>query len=416
MNHPDRWSLAPLALAVATSSLGLACSSPSSNGNNSTPGTGVQAGSKPGAKDAGLAGAGASDASSSGAGSSDSGVAVDAAPLPVVTNYVPGVTVSTLAGSSVSGTLDGTGAAAQFDNPTGMSLDASGNLLVCDYDDGHVRLVTPAGVVTTIAEATNFVNPFATVVASNGEYFVQTDANSSGVKDTMTGTIWLVTPPTGGGIATPTVVAQSFGRPRSLAPVSGGNLFVADRTQELAETVNVVSGQATVLAGAAGVAGYVDATGASASFNGPVGAAAMADGSFLVTDSGNNVIRRVTPGGVVTTFAGNGQPTLVDGPCASASFNAARGVAVDTSGNVYVSDIGNHVIRMITTDCTVMTLAGDLTMGYADGPGNSAEFYGQEGIGVTPDGATVYVADGNGGDGSPHNRIRAIAIPVQGAL
>ena len=79
-----------------------------------------------------------------------------------------------------------------------------------------------------------------------------------------------------------------------------------------------------------------------------------------------------------------------------------------------MSDIGNHVIRIITTDCTVMTLAGTYD-GYADGPGNSAEFYGQEGIGVTPDGATVYVADGNGGDGSPHNQY-GLSRFCEGAL
>jgi sugar lactone lactonase YvrE len=346
-----------------------------------------------------------------GGATGDAGEDVDAAPLPVVTSYLSGVTVSTLAGSDVAGSQDGTGAAAQFDNPTGMALDATGNLLTCDYDDGHVRLVTPAGVVTTLAEeAAHFVDPFATAVASDGKYYVQTDANSSGVKNTTTGTIWLVTP-INGSIATPTVVAENLDRPRSLAPIAGGNLFVMDRTLNIAETLTVASGQVTVIAGASGTSGDVDATGASARFNYPSGAAAMPDGSFLVTDSGNNVVRRVTATGVVTTYAGNGLPTLIDGPCASASFNAPRGVAVDAAGNAYVSDIGDHVIRIITVGCAVQTLAGNLTMGYADGPGSGAAFYGQEGIGVTPDGKTVYVADGNGGDGSAHHRIRALAMP-----
>ncbi len=348
-------------------------------------------------------GGGANDASATDEG--------DAAPLPVMINYLPGATVSTLAGSSVAGTLDGTGAAAQFDNPTGMALDANGNLLVTDYDSGRVRLVSPAGVVTTIAAGTGFVNPFASVVATDGSYYVQTDANASGVKDTMTGTIWRVTPLSDGAIAMPTVVGQNLGRPRGMAPIAGGNLFVVDRTQEIAETLAVTTGQTPFLAGAVTIAGYVNATGAAARFNSPIGAAAMPDGSFLVTDEANNVVRRVTAGGVVTTFAGNGSPTLVDGPCASASFNAARGVAVDAEGNAYVSDIGNHVIRRISVACVVETVAGDGTAGFNDGAGNLAEFYGQEGIGVTPDGTTVYVADGNGGDGSAHQRVRAIAIP-----
>jgi sugar lactone lactonase YvrE len=324
--------------------------------------------------------------------------------------FLAGVTVSTLAGSDVPGTVDGTGAAAQFDNPTGIAIDANGNLLVTDYDSGLVRLVTPAGAVTTIAEGSNFVNPFAAVVATNGDYYIQTDANSAGVKDTMTGTIWLVSRAPG-SIVAPTVVAENFGRPRGVAPLSGGNLFVVDRTQNVAETVTTSTGAAAVIAGSPSVAGFVNGTGASAQFNGPTGAAVMPDGSFLVADAGNNVIRHTTAGGVVTTFAGTGTAAFADGPSASASFNGPRAVAADAAGNAYVSDIGNHLIRRIGTDGTVVTIAGSCVAGFNDGPGASAEFYGQEGIAVTPDGKTVYVADGNGGDGSNYQRIRAIAMP-----
>jgi sugar lactone lactonase YvrE len=335
----------------------------------------------------------------------------DAALPPQVIDYVDGVLVSTLAGSNAAGTMDGTGTAAHFDNPTGMAIDANGNLLVTDYDSSLVRLVTPAGAVTTIAAGSTFADPFAAVVATDGTYYVQTDADSTGVKSATSGTIWQVTPLGGGAIATPTVVAQGLGRPRGLAPVAGGNLFVVDLTEQVAEELTVATGQASLLAGAAGAAGDVNATGASARFNAPTGAATMPDGSFLVTDSANNVVRRITTGGVVTTYAGNGVANLVDGSCASASFNAARGVAVDAAGNAYVSDIGNHVIRRISVACVVETLAGNGTAGFADGPGSAAELYGQEGIAVTPDGKTVYVADGNGGNGAAYHRVRAIAIP-----
>jgi sugar lactone lactonase YvrE len=408
-----------LALLVATLPLALACSNQvSPQGSSGSPAS--SSGSSPGSKTGGdtppsNADAGAGTPVNGGDGGSSSNATGDAggddAATAVTIDYVAGVTVSTLAGSDADGTVDGIGAAAEFDNPTGIAIDANGNLVVTDYDSSDVRLVTPAGVVTTIASATGFVNPFAAVVSSDGHYYVATDANSSGVKDTMTGTVWLVPPVQPGVVGTPTVVGQNFGRPRSLAPIAGGNIFVADKTQEVAELFTIAEGAPSVLAGSAGATGYVDATGALARFNGPVGAATMADGSFLVSDPGNNVIRRITAGGVVSTFAGNGTPTLVDGPCASASFNAARGVAIDAAGNVYVSDIGNQVIRRITVGCTVQTLAGTGAMGYADGPGSTAEFYGQEGIAVTPDGKTVYVADGNGGDGSAHHRVRAISIP-----
>ena len=406
MKSGNHRNLSTLALVIAASPLAFACGSAPANGvSKGTTGAGsgphVDAGGAivPGANDAG--------APTVGPGTEDGG---GAASLPVVITYVPGVNVSTLAGSDVPGTQDGTGVAAHFNNPTGLALDASGNLLVTDYDSARVRLVSPTGVVTTIASASGFVDPFAAVVASDGAYYVETDADSAGVKDTMTGTIWRVTAPTSGGLVAPIVVAQGFGRPRALAPIAGGNLFVLDRTQDVADQL-LSAGQVSVLAGSKGTPGYVDGTGASARFDSPIGAAAMSDGSFIVADSGNNRIRRITPGGVVTTFAGDGIGTLVDGPCAASSFNSPRGVATDAAGNVYVSDIGNHVVRRISVDCTVETLVGDRAAGFNDGAGNAAELYGQEGIAVTPDGKTVYVADGNRGDGSPHHRMRAIAVP-----
>ncbi len=325
--------------------------------------------------------------------------------------YVPGVTVSTLAGSDDAGAQNGTGGAAQFDNPTGIAIDKSGNLVVTEYDGSRVRYVTPAGAVTTIGDTTGFTGPFAAVVASDGTYYIETDFNSAGVKNATSGTIWRLVPLADGGVAAPTVVSQGYGRPRGLAPIDGGDLFVADRYYSIVDHVAMDGGVATFLAGQFGDAGYAEGAGAAAKFSSPIGVATLPDGDFLVADEGNNRIRRVTPAGVVTTFAGDGNAGWVDGALAGAEFNAPRAVAVDAAGDVFVSDNGNHCIRRITAAGVVATLAGDGTLGFRDGAGAQAELYGQEGIAVTADGKTLYFTDGNSGDGTAHHRVRMMTIP-----
>ena len=337
---------------------------------------------------------------------------IDAGPPPIGTvTFVAGVTVSTLAGSASTGATDGTGGAAEFDNPTGIAIDGSGNLVVTDYDDALVRLVTPAGVVTTVASASNFVDPFDVFVASDGTYYVGTDSNTAGAKTATSGTIWRVVPATGGAVAAPVVIAQGFYRPRGLAPATGGGLFVSDRDKSIVEILPLAIATPSFLAGISGNPGFRDGSGSSAEFDAPVGIAVLPDGSWAVADSYNNRVRRVTPAGVVTTLAGDGTYALNDGPAATARFAHPSAVAADATGNVYVSDIASHRIRRIDPAGHVETLAGDGTASYADGPGSEAEFYGQEGIAVTPDGKTLYVADGNGGNGTAHSHVRAIAIP-----
>jgi hypothetical protein len=136
----------------------------------------------------------------------------------------------------------------------------------------------------------------------------------------------------------------------------------------------------------------------------------MPTGTIVVADQTDHWLRAVTLAGVVSTFAGTSVGS-VDGPRLTSRFDQPTALAVDAAGDVFVSDVVAHRIRRVAADGTVATVAGDGTAGFVDGAGAAAEFYGQEGIAVTPDGLTLYVADGTGGDDStPYNRVRKITL------
>ena len=147
----------------------------------------------------------------------------------------------------------------------------------------------------------------------------------------------------------------------------------------------------TTLAGS-GDYGSVDGTGTAASFNSPYGVAVDSSGNVYVADSGNHKIRKITSAGVVTTLAGTGERGSVDGTGTAASFDLPWGVAVDSSGNVYVADVRNHKIRKITPTGVVTTFAGTGELGSVDGMGTAANFNYPRGVAVDSSG-NVYVAD-----------------------
>ena len=178
-----------------------------------------------------------------------------------------------------------------------------------------------------------------------------------------------------------------------MAVDGSGNLYVTD---SLSDTIRKISssGVVTTLAGSANQIGSADGSGANALFHFPAGVAVDTSGNLYVADTFNNTIRKITPTGVVTTLAGSAEATgSVDGTGMNARFNQPWGVAVDNSGNVYVSDYGNDTIRKITPLGVVTTLAGSAgQQGSADGIGANALFDWPAGVAVDGSG-TLYVAD-----------------------
>ena len=190
------------------------------------------------------------------------------------------------------------------------------------------------------------------------------------------------------GFADGTGGAAQFNGPYGVAVDYSGTAYVADGNNHRIRKITS-AGVVTTLAGS-GARGFSDGTGVAAQFNYPIGVAVDSSGTVYVADAGNNRIRKITPAGVVTTLAGYAAGSA-DGTGGAAQFKDPRGVAVDPSGTVYVADYGNHRIRKITPAGVVTTLAGS-TAGFADGTGSAARFNVPFGVAVDSSG-TVYVAD-----------------------
>ena len=302
-------------------------------------------------------------------------------------------TVSTMVGTGTF--ADGTGTAAKFAQPYGIAVDTSGNIYVADTRNHRIRMIAPSGVVTTLA--------------------------GSGAA----------------GSADGTGTSAKFNQPYGVAvdPTSG-NLIVTDYNNNKIRKVTQ-AGVVTTLAGS-GSSTWADGTGAAASFKQPTGVAIYTDGTIYVMDRGNYRLRRITQAGVVTTLAGSGTQSLVDGVGASASFYTSTsyyaGIAVDVNGTVWVTDGSNNKFRSVATDGTVTTPAalivspngGVLYYPYAiaiDPYGNIfVTDYGSKIRMVTPTGTYTTIAGGSAGyvDGSGQSALfsspNGIAIDQNGTL
>ncbi|RME90004.1 MAG: hypothetical protein D6766_13870 [Verrucomicrobia bacterium] len=259
----------------------------------------------------------------------------------------------TVAGTGLVGWSDGPAREASFFRMEGLAVAPDGTVYVADTENRLVRRISPdLQEVTTLA-------------------------GQLGVRETIDGR----------------GTEAAFSGPTSLAVAPDGTIYAADSIGQVVRRITP-DGEVSTLAGKVGVAGAADGKGEEARFNLVAGVAVDGEGNVLVADRLNHAIRRVTPDGMVSTIAGTpGRPGYRDGAALEAWLNQPTAVAAAPDGRVVFADTGNHLIRQITPDGRVETLAGwPGHPGYADGPGDRARFLYPRGVAVDSRGNT-WVAD-----------------------
>ncbi|MEO6874813.1 MAG: FG-GAP-like repeat-containing protein [Opitutaceae bacterium] len=276
----------------------------------------------------------------------------------LIRKVTPAGVVTTFAGTAgTPGSADGTGTAATFNYPNDVAINPSDNTLyVADTGNSTIRKITAAGVVTTLAGT----------------------AGSTGSADG-------------------TGAAARFLSPFGVTTDTAGNVYVADTYNQVIRRITP-AGVVTTLAGSASAPGYTDGSGSGARFDYPIAITIdSATNILFVAEDGASTIRKVTSVGVVTTIAGSaGNSGSTDGTGSAARFLSPRSLVVDGAGNLIVADSGNNLIRQISPAGVVTTLAGRAGIpGFSDGTGSSALFASPRGVSLSPT-HVLYVSDTSG--------------------
>jgi len=323
--------------------------------------------------------------------------------------------ISTIAGNGTAGySGDGsTGTNAELNFPTGVAVDSSGNVYIADLVNLRIRKLTSGGTISTVAgngkysysgdggQATSaqLNTPQAVAADSSGNLYIADTVNNVVRKVTAAGVISTIagngTAGSGGdgGAAT----SAQLHSPQGIAVDANGGIYIAD-TQN-ARVRKITNGTINTVAGS-GTAGFGGDSGAatSAQLNIPAGLAVDGAGNLYIADFSNNRVRKVTPGGTITTLAGNGLEGYSGdgGPANGAQLTTPVGLAADSSGNVYIADSGNNAVRVVNASGIISTVAGDGLAGYSGdgGPAVSAMVGNPSGVALDASG-NLYISDGS---------------------
>ena len=278
--------------------------------------------------------------------------------------------VTTFVGPSSAATadVDGVGSQARFSNPSAMTFDSLNNIYVAGYNNNKISKVTPAGVVsvfagpasgTTTAALTNGVDcvskfsaPFG-ILMSGSDFYV-TDAGNAAIRKISNSTLYQV-----GRIDINT------NTPGAITSNSAGDVFFCSSGGFNIKKMTLNGVQSVFAGPVTSLSGYQDhSLAGTARFSSPAGIAKDSIGNLYVTDSANNNVRKITPAGSVTTFAGQyatAAGAFIDATGTAARFNTPKGIVVDSNDNLFVADTGNNRIRKITPLGVVTTFFGDGT-------------------------------------------------------